>query len=93
MKLTPSLPAAAEPRPAPAWWRVPMVWLVIAGPLLVVVASLVTAAVAWTHIDPVITVPGQGTMRPGDDVATTPDPKDALAPAMKARNHAATPRQ
>lgn len=67
------------------WWRYKMVWLVIGGPLSVVVASLVTAAVAWTHIDPVIS---NGS---ADDVQTPANPKDRLAPALKARNHAATP--
>ena len=73
------------------WWRSAMVWLVIAGPLSVVVASLTTAVVAWRHIDPVIVTPAQGTLRASDDMSATSDPKDPLAPAQKARNHAATP--
>ena len=36
------------------WWKVPMVWVVISGPLSVVIASLLTAVIAWRHIDPVI---------------------------------------
>jgi uncharacterized protein len=61
------------------WWREPMVWLVIAGPLSVVVASLVTAVIAWRGADPLVSDP--------------PDQRNApaLAPAVKARNHAATP--
>ena len=35
--------------PAQPWWRVGMVWLVIGGPLVVVVASLITAAQAVIH--------------------------------------------
>jgi len=31
-----------------------MMWLVIGGPLAVVVASVVTAAIAWRGADPVI---------------------------------------
>ena len=42
------------PAPPAEWWRFRMVWLVLAGPAAVVVASLVTAVVAWRHIDPVI---------------------------------------
>jgi len=72
-------------QPVMPWWRYKMVWLVIGGPLSVVVASLVTAAIAWTHIDPVIGNSG------ADDVQTPANPKDRLAPALKARNHAATP--
>lgn len=79
--------------PGAPWWRFGIVWMVIGGPLSVVVASLVTAVVAWKHIDPVITPerPGVAAERAGDDVAAPSDPKDALAPALKARNHAASP--
>lgn len=80
-------------RPEP-WWRFGMVWLVIGGPLAVVIASIVTAVIAWRHIDPVIAPEraGAAPLRAGDEVPTPGDPKDALAPAMRARNHAATPR-
>ncbi|MCW5663946.1 MAG: nitrogen fixation protein FixH [Piscinibacter sp.] len=82
---------APNERPSLPWWRSGMVWLVIAGPAAVVVASLITAAVAWTHVDPIVTANGR--FGPNDDVATPRDPKDPLAPAQKARNHAATPAQ
>jgi uncharacterized protein len=84
---TPALPIA----PAQPWWRVAMVWVVLAGPLSVVIASLATAVIAWRHIDPVISVTPTGTLRAGDDVAVPAHPKDALAPALKGRNHAASP--
>lgn len=89
MNTRPIPPAPAAP-PLP-WWRSAMVWMVIAGPLAVVVASLATAVVAWRHIDPVIVTPDRGTLRASDDMSATSDPKDPLAPAQKARNHAATP--
>lgn len=54
------------------WWKFGHVWLVVAGPAVVVVASFVTLYLAITIPDPVIT-----------------DAKSA-APAMLARNHAAT---
>jgi uncharacterized protein len=57
-----------------AWWREPMVWLVIGGPLSVVVASTITAVIAWRGADPVLTEPAA--------VHQTP----ALRPALKARN-------
>ncbi len=44
--------------PATPWWRVGMVWLVLGGPLAVVVAACVTAAIAWHDADPVITTGG-----------------------------------
>lgn len=84
----------AEPKRAEQpWWRVPMVWVVIGGPLSVVVASIATAVIAWKHIDPVIAVTPTGTLRAGDDVSVPARPHDALAPALKARNHVATPQQ
>ena len=66
--------------PALAWWRYGDVWLVVLGPAVVVVASLVTGALAWQGADVVIDHPSQvrGTTR-------------ALVPAHQARNHAATP--
>ncbi|MBL8304505.1 MAG: nitrogen fixation protein FixH [Ideonella sp.] len=86
-------PLAVVPADAAPWWRVPMVWVVIGGPLAVVIASLLTAAIAWRHIDPVILDAGTGQVigRAGDDVPVPVDPKDALAPAQRARNHSATP--
>lgn len=74
------------------WWRVPMVWVVIAGPMSVVVASLLTAVIAWRHIDPVILDPGSGRVigHAGDESATPKDPAHPLAPALRARNHSAT---
>jgi hypothetical protein len=59
------------------WWRVKMVWLVVGGPLVVVVASIATLGIALTHPDPVLTPP------PATSAADTP--------AVQARNHAATP--
>lgn len=67
------------------WWRYPLVWMVISGPALVVVASLVTGAVAWHTMDQVV---GSG----AEGVPTPSDPTQADAPALKARNHAASPR-
>ena len=83
--------AAANPEPHMPWWRVTMVWVVLSGPLAVVLASLATAVVAWRHIDPVLTDARPGHARPADDVAVPASPKDRLAPALKARNHAASP--
>lgn len=73
------------------WWRYPMVWMVIGGPLSVVIASVASAVIAWKHIDPVITTSSGGVIRPGDEMAPKLNPKNALAPALQGRNHAATP--
>jgi hypothetical protein len=60
------------------WWRHGIMWLVVGGPATVVVAGIVTAVIAVNGADIVI-----------DDNA--PSRNGADAPAVKARNHAATP--
>jgi hypothetical protein len=74
-----------EPRPdagAPPWWRVGMVWLVVGGPLAVVVASLITVAIALVGAEEVLTRPVLS-LYAGDA---------HMLPAVQARNHAATPK-
>ena len=46
---------AQSDRPALAWWRVRMVWLVIAGPALVVSAGVVTTVLAVRGADTLVT--------------------------------------
>lgn len=77
------------------WWKIPMVWVVISGPLSVVIASLLTAVIAWRHIDPVIVDTRTGAVigHAGDEVAPAIHPKDAHAPAQRARNHSASPNE
>jgi uncharacterized protein len=73
----------APATPAPPWWRFSMVWLVIAGPALVVLAGIATVWIAVRHVDPVIV-----------EAPVPQTEHDAShAPALKVRNHAATPRQ
>jgi uncharacterized protein len=68
-----------QAQPTIPWWRVRMVWLVLGGPLLVVVASFATLAIAIANPDPVLTAA---------PAATT-----AETPAVQARNHAAAPQR
>jgi hypothetical protein len=72
-KLDNSATQALEP-----WWRVGMLWLVIGGPLLVVVASLITAVIAYRGADPVLDE-YQSAARPATTV-------DSSTPALRARN-------
>lgn len=75
--------------PAP-WWKFGHVWMVFAGPAVVVVASLITVYIAMTRIDPVI---DENYYQKGIDINKTLSKQAleaSLAPAMKARNHAAT---
>ena len=90
--MTSSTSTAAAP--ALAWWRVPHMWMVVGGPLVVVVASLITAFIAVKNADPVL-----------DKAVFERDREAALAlqgqakaealiklqPAHQARNHAASP--
>jgi hypothetical protein len=74
------LSTAAQTTP---WWRIGMVWLVIGGPAVVVVAAIGTAVIAVRGADIVLTdLPAA--MTPGH---TSPS---AATPAHQARNHAAT---
>ncbi|HJV70220.1 nitrogen fixation protein FixH [Ideonella sp.] len=83
----PATPADAGKEKPTSWWRVPMVWLVIGGPLTVVVASLATAVIAVRGADPVL---GPGERGSVSERTSTPD---AMTPALQARNHAATPKR
>lgn len=64
------------PAPDKPWWRHGMVWLVISGPAVVVVAGLVTAVIAVRGADPVL------------DTRAERAPQ---MPALQGRNHAASP--
>lgn len=64
--------------PVEPWWRIRMLWLVVGGPAVVVVASFALLFVA---------VRGGDTPLPQASAGA-----DAQAPATQARNHAATPR-
>ena len=66
-----------NPKPKP-WWRHPMMWLVVGGPLVVVIAAIGTAVIAVRGADPVL---------PTEDARQV----RSEAPALQARNHAATP--
>lgn len=66
----------------PPWWRVGMVWLVLGGPALVVVASLGTAVVAYLGADEVLVDTPSARHAPVQPTGQTP--------AVAARNHAAT---
>lgn len=73
----------------PAWWKFGHVWLVIAGPAIVVVASFITLYLAIIHPDPVVDA---DYYRKGVEINRTlgADAAPSLAPAMAARNHAQT---
>jgi len=71
------------------WWTHGYVWLVLSGPLLVVVASIVSALVAFQGNDTVMQ--GRDESEISALHAMQADRDRSLAPAVQARNHAATP--
>ncbi|MGZ5184355.1 MAG: nitrogen fixation protein FixH [Caldimonas sp.] len=77
-----SRPAAVAAAP---WWRFAMVWFVLAGPAVVVVAALATATVAFRNADTVVV---EAAPHAAGDAARL---SGATTPALQARNHAATP--
>ena len=72
------------------WWKFGHVWLVVAGPVVVVVASFVTIYLAVAYPDPVVS---EDYYRQGVEINKTLDLKASTAtyaPATQGRNHAAT---
>ena len=70
-------------QPAP-WWSFAHVWMVIAGPAVVVVASFITLYLAISSPNTVLEAePSQPSQQGAQANAN-------MAPAMLARNHAAT---
>lgn len=84
-----------EKQAGQSWWREPYVWLVIGGPLIVVVAGVVTAFIAFERPDPVIDRNSyqQELMlrKQSEDAKALLDDLAKLQPANQARNHAASP--
>ena len=84
-------PVAASPASAAPWWKFGHVWLVITGPAIVIVAGFITLWLAVSRPDPVV---AEDYYRQGIEInKTLESPEKSLAPAMKGRNHAATPVQ
>lgn len=61
-----------------SWWREPMMYLVVGGPLTVIIASFFTLALALRHPDPPVQTRQVSADAPNQQ------------PAVTARNHAAT---
>ena len=58
---------------ARAWWPEPMMWLVVGGPLTVVIAAIGTAVIAIKNVDPVLdTRAGQPAVQGRNHAATPP---------------------
>lgn len=76
-----------SPNQKPKWWRSGYAWLVFTGPAIVVIASLTTVYIAVNGQDPVLAHEENSGVSAKQ---LTIEQKNALEPAMRARNHAAT---
>ena len=77
--------------PAQPWWRHGHVWLIIAGPAIVIVAGFVTLFLAMRQPDPLV---AEDYYRRGIEINKTLEGGEeakALMPALQGRNHAASP--
>ena len=80
-----------NPRVAPQapWWRHGHVWLLVAGPVVVVLAGIATTVIAMQKPDPVV---AEDYYRRGIEINKTLAAQEkSRLPAMQGRNHAATP--
>lgn len=74
--------------PTEPWWKFGHVWMILAGPVLVVIAGFVTLYLAVRMPDPVVS---EDYYRKGVEINRTLEADPAsLTPAVQARNHAAT---
>lgn len=81
--------ASKDAGAAQPWWKFGHVWLIIAGPVVVVIAGFVTLYLALQRPDPVVS---EDYYRQGIEINKTLEQAQpaAVAPAVQARNHAAT---
>ncbi len=80
---------APQATPAP-WWKFGYVWMVIAGPAVVVVAGFATLWLALANPESLV---AEDYYRQGMEINKTlaAEREKSLMPAVQGRNHAATP--
>lgn len=86
--------ANSSHHPGTPWWKVPHMWLVVGGPLAVIVAGLVTVVIAVKNPDPVLNKSDYERDLAAAQRLEGQAKIDAMAkmqPANQARNHAASP--
>ena len=74
--------------PGQPWWKFPHVWMVFGLPAVVVVASFITLYLAIKIPDPVVS--SYGRAEQAEEIQPAEPVVGNMAPAMQARNHAAT---
>lgn len=77
-------------QPRQDWWRYGHVWMVIAGPAVVVCAGIATVFLAVQTPDPLVTGP-QRRHATASVAPVTAQEARVMMPAVQGRNHAATP--
>ena len=80
-------PSTEQQQPPKPWWRFGLVWLVFAGPAVVVVASFLSFFIAARGADKLVE---EDYYRKGVEINQRLAERNLL-PAMQGRNHAATP--
>ncbi|OPF63978.1 hypothetical protein BC358_07030 [Hydrogenophaga sp. H7] len=89
-----AIPRPVDRAPSTPWWKVPHMWMVVGGPLLVIVAGLVTVVIAVKNPDPVLNKSDYERDLAAAQRLEGQAKVDAMAklqPAHQARNHAASP--
>ena len=74
-----------HPEDGRAWWKYPIVWMVVAGPVAVIIASLITWILIMRSPNEVLTQ-----FQDVEDQALVQQKGGQYTPANRARNHAAT---
>lgn len=72
------------------WWQFGHVWLVIAGPAVVVVAGFITFYIAASSPNEIVSEDTSGLSRQSDQSIEAGRNNFGSVPAMVGRNHAAT---
>jgi len=72
------------------WWKHGFVWMVIAGPLVVVIAGFVTFYLAVSHPNEIVYEPTKSETKTFNQSGIVRPNGIGDAPAMQGRNHAAT---
>ena len=74
-----------HPEDGRVWWKYPIVWIVIAGPVAVIIASLITWILIMRSPNEVLTQ-----FQDVEDQSLVQQKGGQYTPAHRARNHAAT---
>lgn len=72
------------------WWKHGFVWMIIAGPAIVVVAGFVTLYLAMSRPNEIVSDESYQQTRQSDQSIEARRKESSAAPAMLGRNHAAT---